>query len=167
MFELLVPAERSQIDGVNGDMARYDSELRPQLMVQAIQELQDAGVEPDLWKIEGLDRREDCEEIVATARCEGRISVGCIVLGRGEDEGKGMAWLETAASVPGFLGFAIGRTTFWQPLLDWRAGAITRGEAVAEIARRYRDHVDVFETKGGRPCGHLYAPRRTTSCSWD
>jgi myo-inositol catabolism protein IolC len=29
-------------------------------MVRAIRELQEAGVEPDVWKIGGLDRREDC-----------------------------------------------------------------------------------------------------------
>jgi hypothetical protein len=37
----------------------YDRELRPELMVQAITGLQDAGMEPDVWKIEGIDRPED------------------------------------------------------------------------------------------------------------
>lgn len=150
MFELLVPAEKAQLDRVRGDKARYDSEIRPQLMMRAILELQDAGVEPDLWKIEGLDRPEDCESVVETARRGGRTSVGCIVLGRGEDDRKVTAWLRTAASVPGFLGFAVGRTAFWQPLIDWRDGTITRAAAVAEIARRYREFVAVFETSDVR-----------------
>ena len=64
MFELLVPPEKAQLDKLKGDKKVYDREVRPRLMVEAIRELQDAGVEPDLWKIEGLDRREDCEEIV-------------------------------------------------------------------------------------------------------
>jgi len=89
-------------------------------MVGAIRELQDAGVEPDIWKIEGLDRRADCERIVAAARRGGRDSVGCIVLGRGEDEAKVREWLTTAAGVPGFIGFAVGRTDFWEPLVGWR-----------------------------------------------
>src|SRR5437899_12610438 len=104
MFELLVPPERAQLDRVGGDHDAYDLELRPRLMVGAIRELQDAGVEPDVWKIEGLDRREDCERIVAIARRGGRDRVGCIILGRGEDEKKVREWLTIAAGVPGFIG---------------------------------------------------------------
>src|SRR5216683_1368824 len=146
MFELLVPAEKSQLDQFKGDKKAYDLELRPRLMVQTIMELQDAQVEPDVWKIEGLDRREDCEKIVAVARRGGRNKVGCIILGRGEDDRKVREWLMTAGGVPGFIGFAVGRTTFWEPLVSWRAGKITRGAAVAEIARRYREFVDIFES---------------------
>src|SRR5262249_35764038 len=89
-----------------------DARLFPGLMGRAIQELQDAGVEPDVWKIEGLDLTEDCEKAVAAARRGGRDKVGCIVLGRGEDDKKVGEWLETAARVPGFIGFAVGRTVF-------------------------------------------------------
>ena len=81
MFEVLVPAEKSQLEQVKGDKKAYDLELRPRLMVETIQQLQDAQVEPDVWKIEGLDRREDCEKVVAAARRGGRDNVGCIILG--------------------------------------------------------------------------------------
>jgi myo-inositol catabolism protein IolC len=145
MFELLVPAEKVQLDRLKGDKKAYDRELRPRLMVEAIQQLQDGGVEADVWKIEGLDRREDCERIVAGARRGGRSGVSCIVLGRGEDDKKVREWLETAAPVPGFIGFAVGRTTFWNPVEDWRAKKTTRDAAVAEIAGRYRGFADVFE----------------------
>ena len=145
MFELLVPAEPSQLDQVKGDKKAYDLELRPRLMVEAIRELQEAGVEPDIWKIEGLDRREDCEAMVATARRDGRDKVGCIILGRGEDEQKVREWLSTAATVPGFIGFAVGRTDFWDPLVDWRDGKQTRDDAVNQIANHYREFVGIFE----------------------
>jgi myo-inositol catabolism protein IolC len=145
MFELLVPAEQAQLERLEGDKKAYDLELRPGLMVGAIRELQDAGVEPDVWKIEGLDRREDCERIVATARRGGRDGVGCIVLGRGENEAKVREWLTTAAGVRGFIGFAVGRTDFWEPLVGWRTRQRTRESAVAEIARRYQEFVDIFE----------------------
>ncbi|HXS25373.1 MAG TPA: DUF2090 domain-containing protein [Gemmatimonadales bacterium] len=151
MFELLVPPEKVQLDRLKGDRKAYDAELRPRLMVEVIEELQDAQVEPDVWKIEGLDRREDCENIVAAARREGRSKVGCIILGRGEDETKVREWLTTAASVPGFIGFAVGRTDFWEPLVGWRAAKSTREGAVAEIARRYREFVDIFEQARARP----------------
>jgi myo-inositol catabolism protein IolC len=144
MFELLVPAEKAQLDRLKGDKKAYDLEVRPGLMVRAIQELQEAGVEPDVWKIEGLDRRADCEEVVAAARRGGRNTVGCIVLGRGEDDAKVRQWLQTAAGVPGFIGFAVGRTTFWQSLVDYRAKTISRQEAVRRIAANYRAWVDLF-----------------------
>jgi myo-inositol catabolism protein IolC len=147
MFELIVPAEKVQLDRLGGDKKAYDLELRPRLMIEAIQELQDRGVEPDIWKLEGLDRREDCERIVAAARAGLRHTVGCIVLGRGEDDRKVREWLSVAATVPGYIGFAIGRTVFWDPLVAWRSKQATREETVAEIARRYREFVDLFERK--------------------
>jgi len=147
MFELLVPAEKAQIDQLKGDKKAYDLELRPRLMVEAIRQLQDAEIEPDVWKIEGLDEHEDCERIVAAARRQGRNRVGCIILGRGEDDKKVHEWLTVAAAVPGFIGFAVGRTSFWEPLVDWRAKKITRNDAVAEIAGRYQEFVEIFETR--------------------
>jgi 5-dehydro-2-deoxygluconokinase len=145
MFELLVPAEKAQLARLKGDKKAYDLELRPRLMVEAIRELQDASVDPDLWKIEGLDCREDCQAIVAAARAGGRDRVGCIILGRGEDDRKVRDWLGIAAEVPGFIGFAVGRTDFWDPLVAWRSKKATREQAVAEIAGRYREFVDLFE----------------------
>jgi 5-dehydro-2-deoxygluconokinase len=145
MFELLVPAEKAQLDELKGDAKAYDLELRPRLMVQAIEALQDAGVEPDVWKVEGLDRREDCENIVAAAHRGGRDNVGCIILRRGENDARVHEWLEIAASVEGFIGFAVGRTDFWEPLVGFRAKKITREAAVAEIARRYREFAGIFE----------------------
>jgi 5-dehydro-2-deoxygluconokinase len=145
MFELLVPPEQAQLARVKGDQKTYDLTVRPSLMVRAIEAMQDAGVEPDVWKIEGLDLRKDCEKIVAAAQRGGRSKVGCIVLGRGEDDAKVHEWLATAASVPGFIGFAVGRTDFWEPLVQWRANKVTRQAAATEMARRYREFVDIFE----------------------
>ena len=142
MFELLVPPEEEELTELHGDKQAYDRELRPHLMVQAIQQLQDEGVEPDVWKIEGLDCREDCERVVAAARRNGRGHVSCIVLGRGEDEHE---WLTVAAGVLGFIGFAVGRTVFWDPLVNWRAGKISREAAAGEIARRYATFAGTFE----------------------
>lgn len=149
MFELLVPAEAVQLERFHGDKGAYDRELRPALMVRTLHELQKEGVEPDVWKIEGMDRREDCASVVAAARRNGRDRVGCIILGRGENEQKVRQWLATAGGVPGFIGFAVGRTTFWDPLVHWRAQTISSEAAVAEIARRYREWVKVFEAARG------------------
>ena len=151
MFELLVPATKAQMDRVQADQNVYDLRVRPELMVRTLRDLQDAGIEPDIWKIEGLDFREDCERIVETARRGGRHDVDCIVLGRGADEKKVMGWLETAASVPGFIGFAVGRTTFWAAVADYEARKTARQEAVSRIAQRYCEWVNVFERARSLP----------------
>jgi len=145
MFELLVPATKAQLDRVQRDKSNYDRHIRPELMLQTICTLQDAGVEPDVWKIEGLDRREDCERVVETARRGGRDDVGCVVLGRGADEKKVVSWLETAASVPGFIGFAVGRKTFWEAVAAYEAHTSTRREASARVAQRFREWPTIFE----------------------
>ena len=145
----LFHSEKVQLDGLKGNRELYDLELRPRLMIEAIQELQDSGVDPDLWKVEGLARREDCERVVAAARAGGRHNVSCIVLCRGEDDRKVREWLGIAAALPGFVGFAIGRTVFWDPLVAWRSRRTTRDQTVAEIGRRYREFVDLFERKDG------------------
>ncbi len=145
MFELLVPPDPPQLQRLGNDRNAYDLQLRPTLTVEAIHELQDSGVEADVWKIEGIERKEDCQRVVAAARRAGRDKVGCIVLGRHEDEQRVRRWLLIAAGVPGFIGFAVGRTTFWDPLVDYRAQKVTRDIAVGRIAASYREWVDLFE----------------------
>jgi myo-inositol catabolism protein IolC len=88
---------------LENDKKAYDLQLRPTLMTQAIHELQDSGVEPDVWKIEGIERKEDCQKVVVAVRRAGRDKVGCIILGRGEVDQKVRQWLTTAAGVPTVL----------------------------------------------------------------
>jgi myo-inositol catabolism protein IolC len=144
LFELLVPAEPHQLASVGSDADRYDRELRPGLMVEVIRECQAAGVEPDIWKIEGLDERDDCIRVAEAARAGGRDQVDCVVLGRGGDEQKVVHWLQAGADVPGFVGFAVGRTIWWDPLEQWLAGS-SADEAAAAIAAGYRRLVDAYE----------------------
>jgi 5-dehydro-2-deoxygluconokinase len=144
LFELLVPATAEQLKRVGADQRRYDREIRPDLVVRTIRAMQDGGVEPDIWKIEGLDAAEACTQVVAAARRGGRDQVCCIVLGRGADEPQVIDWLRIAASVPGFAGFAVGRTLWEQPLRDMIAGTIGRSEALDQIAARYLETVSGF-----------------------
>jgi myo-inositol catabolism protein IolC len=145
LFELLVPAEPEQLADAGLSAERYDRELRPRLVVETIRELQADGIEPDIWKIEGLDRREDCEEVAAQARTGGRRHVTCIVLGRGADDERVVHWLEQAAPVDGFAGFAVGRTLWWHELVEYVAGTIDRDAAAARIARNYHRMVEAYE----------------------
>ncbi len=145
LFELLVPAEEAQLAQAGGDTERYDSELRPALMRRAIAELQDAGIEVDVWKIEGVDERADCEMLVAQARTGGRDGVTCVVLGRGADDAKVDHWLSMAAPVEGFIGFAIGRSIWWDPLKAYVDGKIERAAGARRIAENYLRFVAVYE----------------------
>lgn len=137
MFELLVPATEAQLAKVGGDKAKYDLDMRPTLMVKAMEELLAAGVEADIWKLEGLDRKEDFEWVCKTARTGGRENVGCIVLGRGENEAKVREWLKVGANVKGVVGFAVGRTVFWEPLKQFKENKITREQSITQMATTY------------------------------
>jgi myo-inositol catabolism protein IolC len=150
LFELLVPAEDAQLQAVDGSTERYDTELRPELMRRAIAEIQDGGIEVDIWKIEGVDERSDCEMLVAQARTGGRDGVVCVVLGRGADDAKVDHWLAQAAPVDGFVGFAIGRSIWWNPLKEYVDGKIERSAGARQIAENYLRFVEVYERAEGR-----------------
>ena len=147
LFELLVPAEPAQLESVGGSAERYDAELRPQLMHTAIRELLQGGVEPDIWKIEGLDDRVACADIAALARSEGRDRVSCVVLGRGASDAKVDEWLRAGAGVDGYIGFAIGRSIFAESVKAYAADpeGFDREAAVEAISASYRRFIDVYE----------------------
>jgi myo-inositol catabolism protein IolC len=144
LFELLVPAEEAQLAAFDGDAERYDAEMRPDLMIRAIAELQNSGVEPDIWKIEGVDARADCERIAGQCRAGGRDAVVCIVLGRGADDSKVDHWLREAAPVEEYVGFAIGRSIWGDPLEGFIGGSVSREDAAAKIAENYLRFIDVY-----------------------
>lgn len=149
LFELLVPAEPHQLEKVGGDQKRYDQEVRPGLMIQAIQELQAYGIEPDIWKIEGLDHLKDAQAVAEVCRRDGRDHVSCVVLGRGENDAKVEEWLRVGAQVPAFVGFAIGRSIFWEPLKGALEGKYTREEAADRVADTYARFVKVWKDARG------------------
>jgi myo-inositol catabolism protein IolC len=145
LFELLVPATTAQLDSFEDHQQEYDRRLRPRLAVEAIGSLQAGGVEPDIWKVEGLDSREDASAVVEQARSGGREHVVCIVLGRGADWDSVVHWLEVGASVPGFAGFAVGRTLWHDALVDHLAGKSSGTETAQVIADRYQRLIEAYD----------------------
>ncbi|MBI4210803.1 MAG: DUF2090 domain-containing protein [Candidatus Diapherotrites archaeon] len=143
MFELLVPATSRQLEVVGGDKGRYDRNMRPMLMVRAMEEIQKAGVEPDIWKLEGVDRIEDSKALVRQAH-EGGRRAGIITLGRGEDPEKVKEWLKVGAKVNGIIGFAVGRTVFWEPMKALHEKRLTREQAARQVAENYKTLVDLW-----------------------
>ncbi|MEA2440410.1 MAG: hypothetical protein QOH76_1834 [Thermoleophilaceae bacterium] len=146
LFELLVPAEESQLEQVGGDAERYDAELRPELMRRAIEDCQNFGIEVDIWKIEGVDEQSDCEMLAEQSRRgEGREGVVCVVLGRGASDEKVDQWLRAGAPVEGYVGFAIGRSIWWDALKAFLDGSMERGDAAQQIADKYLRFVRVYQ----------------------
>ena len=153
LFELLVPAEKAQLESVGGDTDRYDAELRPELMRRVIEHYQNAGVEVDIWKIEGVDTREDAQMLSDQARKgEGRENVKSVLLGRGASDDKVDHWLREAAPVEGFIGFAIGRSIWWDALKGFLDEWLTRDEASEKIAENYLRFIKVYDEAASSVC---------------
>ncbi len=145
LLEFLVPATDEQLESVDGDQSRYDSEIRPKLAVQVVEEMREKGADPDIWKIEGLDTKEDCEKVATSIKDGGREDVVAVVLGRGANDEKVNQWLRAGSSVDGYKGFAIGRSIFWNSLKGWHEDQKSREEAVSEIAESYLSFISVYQ----------------------
>jgi len=145
LFELLVPATDDQLGSVGGDTDRYDAELRPQLMRRAIEDIQNFGIEVDIWKIEGVDERSDAQMLAEQTRAGGRDGVVCVLLGRGASDEKVDHWLTEAAPVEGFVGFAIGRSSWGDALKGFLDGSLEREDAARQSGDNYLRFVKVYE----------------------
>lgn len=142
LLELLVPfsaSERSSLDA-----AELETSLRSQLIVGAIAQIQAAGVQPDVWKVEGVADAGQCSVISAQARVDGRDDVGVVVLGAGADDDTVHTWMRSAAA-GGYSGFAVGRSIWADALVAHDAGNIDAETARARIASKYVTFLDVFE----------------------
>jgi 5-dehydro-2-deoxygluconokinase len=143
LLEVLIGATEKQLADA-GSKEAYDVNVRPDLTKQVIVELQNAGVEPDIWKLEGLDSVEHYTMIVEQARSGGRSDVSVVVLGRGATEEKVNEWLRLGAQVSGVIGFAVGRTIFWDNLVGYHEKRLTRDEAIESIAEEFFKFYKVF-----------------------
>jgi myo-inositol catabolism protein IolC len=145
LFELIVAPTEAQLAAVEGDRLRFELELRPALIVRAIEALQAAGVEPDVWKLEGLDDPADAQAAATAARSGGdRDHVTLTVLGAGASDERVDHWLRIAATTPGFAGFAIGRSIWADAVRAHLAGTLDRAAAAERIATNYLRFVDVY-----------------------
>lgn len=144
LCELIVEPTGPQLADSGDDVESFEATRRPVLICAAIAELQDAGVEPEIWKVEGLERAEDAVAICERARRGGRDHVVCVLLGSGAPAARVRRWLRVIARVDGFVGFAIGRSIWWPPLQRHLAGEIDRERAVDEIAHGYRECIELF-----------------------
>jgi len=143
LFELLVPATEKQLSKAGGSKETYDREVRPELMVEAMRQIQDAGVEPNVWKVEGVEEPADATAVVKQAWRDGR-KAGVVTLGRGESKEQVQTWLKVGAKIPGIIGFAVGRTIFWEPLAEYKAGKINKDTAIDKVAQNYLEFSNLW-----------------------
>lgn len=114
------------------------------LILKTVVELQDAGCEPDIWKIEGMENDLDYLSIIQEIKRNGREGVSLVILGRGENKELVEKWVKTGSKIKGIIGFAIGRTIFGEPLIEFKDGKITRDEAVEQISQNYINFYRLF-----------------------
>jgi 5-dehydro-2-deoxygluconokinase len=131
---------------LGGSKEKYDLELRPKLMCKAIKQIQEGGVEPAIWKLEGVEDPANAKAIVKQAQAGGR-KAGVITLGRGESKDKVKEWLAVGAKIPGIIGFAVGRTIFWDPLVEFRAGKADKKATVEKISKNYIEFVELWQNE--------------------
>ena len=124
-------------------MHRYDDELRPGHTLQVMEYLQDYGVEPALWTVEGLGRHDDAVAVAAMAQRGGR-QARCLAGGRHAPHDELKHWLQVAAPIPGWAGFAIGRSIWWDPLRVHLRHLSTAGEARRRIRAAYLDYARYY-----------------------
>lgn len=144
LLEVLVGATEEQLQEAGGTQELFDKHVRPRLTVELMKELHQADVEPDVWKMEGLESTEDYEQVVAAAREEGRDNVGFVILGRGATVEKVKEWFQKGANVQGVIGFAVGRTIFWDSLINYHDKKITKEEAAEQIGNIFFDLYQTF-----------------------
>lgn len=147
LLEILVPPTDSQLKEVNGNNDLYDSQIRSNLTVKAMEELQNANVEPDIWKIEGMESEDSYKIVTLQARKEERGNVGIIILGRAENRDKVETWIRTGNKIKGIIGFAVGRTVFWEPLTEYKNGKIEKEKAIEVIRDNFLHFYHVFINK--------------------
>ncbi|MDR1993451.1 MAG: DUF2090 domain-containing protein [Nitrososphaerota archaeon] len=146
LFELIVPATPTQLAKLDGSKEKYDTQLRPQLMVESMKQIQNHGIEPTIWKLEGVEKPEAAKKVVAQAQSNNR-KAGVITLGRGESKEKVQEWLKVGATIPGIIGFAVGRTIFWEPLVEYRNKTLNRKQTAEKIAQTYIEFVELWQTQ--------------------
>jgi myo-inositol catabolism protein IolC len=144
LFELLVPPTSEQLVTYE-DQYHFDRDARPGLTVETIPAFVAGGVHPTIWKLEGYETTEGAQAVLKAVAADTAHPAECIVLGRNAPLPSVEHWIDIAAPLPGFAGFAVGRSIWEQPLLDLLGKRIDRSEAVQSIAAHYRTLIHEYD----------------------
>jgi 5-dehydro-2-deoxygluconokinase len=137
MFELLVPASEKDLKKMKTESA-YDAKLRPIHTVKAIKEITKV-IQPELWKMEGFSKSDWKKVLQAIGK-----DADVIILGRGQNDKKVEKWLKDAASFDQIVGFAVGRTIFFEPLEQLKDKKMTQQQAIQAIGKNYAKYISLW-----------------------
>lgn len=149
LFELLVPPTDAELKSVKGNKKKYDKTKRVTNTIKAIKELSN-DLYVDIWKLEGFDSAKTWQNIIDVIKQgQNKDDFGIVLLGRGENKKKVISWLKLAAKFPKIIGFAVGRTIFFEPLEKLRDKKFTREKAVNEISKNFQFFVNLWLKEKG------------------
>ncbi|WP_422616101.1 bifunctional 5-dehydro-2-deoxygluconokinase/5-dehydro-2-deoxyphosphogluconate aldolase [Ochrobactrum vermis] len=113
---------------------------------RVIERFYEIGVYPDWWKLEPMKTKaawaNACDAIIRNDA----HTRGIVVLGLDAPAEELEASLAIAADFDLVKGFAVGRTIFGDAARKWLNGSITDGEAIADMAARYRRLCNVWDS---------------------
>lgn len=144
LLEVLVSPTEQQLRDINSNLERYEIEMRPNLTAKTIEELQNANVEPDIWKIEGMESQDSYKIVAIQAQKDGRDNVGIVILGRAENKEKVDNWIKIGSKTKGIIGFAVGRTVFWEPLTQYKNGNMDKDITIGNISNNFVHFYNIF-----------------------
>jgi myo-inositol catabolism protein IolC len=142
VFELLVPPTPQQLV-IHRGQDGFDLHIRPELTADVISQLHVGEVYPTIWKLEGYDTPEGADVVIDAVAAEKEHPATCIVLGRDAPIARVEDWLRVAASKQ-FVGFAVGRTIWEEPLRQHLSGALSSEGLVDLVAKHYTTLVDAY-----------------------
>lgn len=144
LLEVLVIPTNDQLLSAGGNREEFDNKQRASLTIEVISDLQEFGIEPDVWKLEGFENKEDYRSVIEAIKKNGREKVNLVILGRGAREEKVEEWLKIGSQVPGVIGFAVGRTVFWLAIERFYKQEIGKAEVIETIANNFFHFYKVF-----------------------
>ena len=121
----------------------FEAVGRPAMIAGFIADSYRRGLAPEFWKIEGTLSADGARTIDAAIAADpaGRQ----IILGKAADLATIDHWFAAAAASRTAVGFAIGRSVFWEPSAAFLTGARTADAAAAGIADTYLRLVDAWQ----------------------
>ncbi|WDZ76912.1 5-dehydro-2-deoxygluconokinase [Ensifer adhaerens] len=125
-------------------IAGKHGKLDDQTIPRALNELYDAGLKPDWWKLEPQASRGAWAAIDAVIEARDPLCRGVVLLGLEapyEQLKDGFAAARTSKTVKGF---AVGRTIFADAGKAWLGGTMTDDQAIADMAGKFKALVDLW-----------------------
>lgn len=113
-------------------------------MARALDEIYDAGIKADWWKLEPQASAAAWVNIDTVIEGRDPYCRGVLLLGLDAPQAELSAAFATARQARTVRGFAVGRTIFAEAAKKWFAGTMNDAEAIADMAGRFAALVKVW-----------------------